>query len=304
MSSIGVPPRRKQWAPRVRTGCHTCRLRRIKCDETQPVCKRCLAGGRDCQYSLVWRPPNGDESGTQARSNAIRYYTTVVYPQAVRTLASNTYKQTMDPRLHISNQTSPPAFIMLQMSHRISTLCQQNSALTRQHAVPDMAILWRTFYVYMGQSITLLNHYITNRSPIALTLFRVIDFICAGLVIAELPWRTHTRGFLTLVQHHGSVQAVLNSSDLPDILPALQFVLLTATMANTTSPSTDQISQLYDWTDGQCLSVFAFSFSGLKHIQYPHPKFPLYMPGHSSSRRYFTLYFLSLRRCPSPLRSR
>ncbi len=31
-------------------------------------------------------------------------------------------------------------------------------------------------------------------------------------------------------------------------------------MANTTSPSTDQISQLYDWTDGQCLSVFAFSF--------------------------------------------
>ncbi len=93
----------------------------------------------------------------------------------------------MDPRLHISNQTSPPAFIMLQMSHRISTLCQQNSALTRQHAVPDMAILWRTFYVYMGQSITLLNHYITNRSPIALTLFRVIDFICAGVCYIHLP---------------------------------------------------------------------------------------------------------------------
>lgn len=31
-------------------------------------------------------------------------------------------------------------------------------------------------------------------------------------------------------------------------------------MANTTSPSTDQISQLYDWTDEQCLFVFAFSF--------------------------------------------
>lgn len=157
----------------------------------------------------------------------------------------------MDPRLHISNQTSPPAFIMLQMSHRISTLCQQNAALTRQHAVPDMAFLWRTFYVYMGQSITLLNHYITNRSPIALTLFRVINrlHLCRGmlhtsttlshsatwiysclpsrqLVIAELPWRSHTRGFLTLVQHHGGVQAVLNSSDLPDIWPALQFVLL------------------------------------------------------------------------------
>lgn len=31
-------------------------------------------------------------------------------------------------------------------------------------------------------------------------------------------------------------------------------------MANTTSPSTDQISQLYDWTDEQCLFVFTYSF--------------------------------------------
>lgn len=130
--------------------------------------------------------------------------TTVVYPQAVRILASNTYKQTMDPRLHISNQTSPPAFIMLQMSHRISTLCQQNAALTRQHTVPGMEFLWRTFHVHMGQSIGLLNHYITNRSPIALTLFRVIDFICAGVShIHTAPFLTFALGY-THSYHLGS----------------------------------------------------------------------------------------------------
>ncbi|TQW10614.1 fungal specific transcription factor domain-containing protein [Cordyceps javanica] len=31
-------------------------------------------------------------------------------------------------------------------------------------------------------------------------------------------------------------------------------------MANTTSASTDQISELYDWTDEQCLAVYVFSF--------------------------------------------
>ncbi|ATY61913.1 C6 zinc finger domain [Cordyceps militaris] len=73
-NSPSIEPRRKQWAPRVRTGCRTCRFvyqklhprptsanfrptRRIKCDETQPDCRRCVSSGRTCQYSLVWRPP-------------------------------------------------------------------------------------------------------------------------------------------------------------------------------------------------------------------------------------------------------
>ncbi|KAJ6780674.1 hypothetical protein PWT90_01334 [Aphanocladium album] len=41
-------PRQKRWAPRVRTGCLTCRKRRVKCDETKPVCMRCVKVGREC----------------------------------------------------------------------------------------------------------------------------------------------------------------------------------------------------------------------------------------------------------------
>ncbi|PLB47405.1 hypothetical protein P170DRAFT_240591 [Aspergillus steynii IBT 23096] len=33
---------------RSRTGCKTCRIRRVKCDETRPVCTRCLSTGRKC----------------------------------------------------------------------------------------------------------------------------------------------------------------------------------------------------------------------------------------------------------------
>ncbi|KAF2163946.1 hypothetical protein M409DRAFT_68192 [Zasmidium cellare ATCC 36951] len=35
---------------RTRSGCYTCRQRRVKCDETHPVCDRCRKGKRECTY--------------------------------------------------------------------------------------------------------------------------------------------------------------------------------------------------------------------------------------------------------------
>ncbi|EJT77731.1 hypothetical protein GGTG_02836 [Gaeumannomyces tritici R3-111a-1] len=44
---------------RTRSGCYTCRSRRVKCDETHPICERCRKGKRDCIY-----PP--DAQGVKA----------------------------------------------------------------------------------------------------------------------------------------------------------------------------------------------------------------------------------------------
>ncbi|KAJ6787223.1 hypothetical protein PWT90_07858 [Aphanocladium album] len=41
--------RQRKWATKARTGCITCRRRRIKCDEGLPFCKRCVSTGRDCE---------------------------------------------------------------------------------------------------------------------------------------------------------------------------------------------------------------------------------------------------------------
>ncbi|ORY14341.1 hypothetical protein BCR34DRAFT_239211 [Clohesyomyces aquaticus] len=38
----------RQRTPKVRTGCITCKTRRIKCDETRPGCLRCTSTGRKC----------------------------------------------------------------------------------------------------------------------------------------------------------------------------------------------------------------------------------------------------------------
>ncbi|ATY62991.1 C6 zinc finger domain [Cordyceps militaris] len=45
--------RKKKWAPRARTGCITCRTRRVKCDETQPACKKCSLSNRECLWATL-----------------------------------------------------------------------------------------------------------------------------------------------------------------------------------------------------------------------------------------------------------
>ncbi|GIJ86417.1 hypothetical protein Asppvi_005305 [Aspergillus pseudoviridinutans] len=39
---------------RVRTGCQTCRIRKVKCDEGYPACRRCLSTGRTCDGYGIW----------------------------------------------------------------------------------------------------------------------------------------------------------------------------------------------------------------------------------------------------------
>ncbi|KAF2760996.1 hypothetical protein EJ05DRAFT_497566 [Pseudovirgaria hyperparasitica] len=48
----------KQFKFRVRTGCKTCRARRVKCDEGKPSCNRCWSSGRTCAgYDIAQLSP-------------------------------------------------------------------------------------------------------------------------------------------------------------------------------------------------------------------------------------------------------
>lgn len=63
---------------RRKTGCLTCRARRVKCDERRPVCERCEAGNLECSGYEAKRkinvkgsrkPKNGGENGSVNISN-------------------------------------------------------------------------------------------------------------------------------------------------------------------------------------------------------------------------------------------
>ncbi|KAJ4982528.1 C6 zinc finger domain protein [Stagonosporopsis vannaccii] len=48
MSVVAVPVVNRRRNPKVRTGCFTCKIRRVKCDEAKPDCSRCTSTGRKC----------------------------------------------------------------------------------------------------------------------------------------------------------------------------------------------------------------------------------------------------------------
>lgn len=58
---------------RTRTGCYTCRSRRVKCDETLPICDRCRKGNRNCVYPTPGVAPSktsGSRSSARAKANS------------------------------------------------------------------------------------------------------------------------------------------------------------------------------------------------------------------------------------------
>ncbi|KLJ06775.1 hypothetical protein EMPG_17739 [Blastomyces silverae] len=53
-----------------RTGCVSCKQRRIKCDETKPQCRRCETYGVDCIYTPPKTSPNRQQLAASGRSSS------------------------------------------------------------------------------------------------------------------------------------------------------------------------------------------------------------------------------------------
>ncbi|KAK2765135.1 hypothetical protein FQN54_008834 [Arachnomyces sp. PD_36] len=62
----GPPTTEQKKHKRTRSGCFTCRTRRVKCDEARPICERCKKGNRDCVYP----PPATAKSGSRSNLKA------------------------------------------------------------------------------------------------------------------------------------------------------------------------------------------------------------------------------------------
>ncbi|KAL0931199.1 C6 finger domain-containing protein [Colletotrichum truncatum] len=60
----------RKGQPKVRTGCLTCKSRKVKCDEAKPACVRCTSTGRKCDGYAVVVPSN--RALARARSRTTR----------------------------------------------------------------------------------------------------------------------------------------------------------------------------------------------------------------------------------------
>ncbi|KAF3395041.1 hypothetical protein DPV78_009189 [Talaromyces pinophilus] len=56
----------KRTIERTRTGCRTCRTRKVKCDEKRPACTQCCKGQRNCE----WPEPADKRARVSRRANS------------------------------------------------------------------------------------------------------------------------------------------------------------------------------------------------------------------------------------------
>lgn len=75
----GVPSKAPKLRKRTKTGCLTCRKRRIKCGEERPTCGNCIKSKRHCEgynQRVIFKPPIGDwPNAQQAGASTIPFHT-------------------------------------------------------------------------------------------------------------------------------------------------------------------------------------------------------------------------------------
>ncbi|KAL2670274.1 hypothetical protein Neosp_014741 [[Neocosmospora] mangrovei] len=68
---LGTEPKRRAPHKKVRTGCVTCKIRRVRCDEGKPECHRCLSTGRKCDgYSPASGPTKRDTADSHPAADS------------------------------------------------------------------------------------------------------------------------------------------------------------------------------------------------------------------------------------------
>ncbi|ATY61902.1 C6 zinc finger domain [Cordyceps militaris] len=152
-------------------------------------------------------------------------------------------------------------FIMSMLADRIRAICRENGVLPQRDALPGIEPLWHSFQVYMTYTLAALNSELADRFLIRSSLYQIASLMFTGFHIPDLPWRSHIRGFFALVRHHGGFQAVVDS--IPQAIFLFHSVAIAVTMANATSPATDQIAQAKEWTETQYSQAYDYSLSDI-----------------------------------------
>ncbi|KAJ3493535.1 hypothetical protein NLG97_g4670 [Lecanicillium saksenae] len=290
------PGRKKAWATRARTGCYTCRARRVKCDEKQPVCKRCLVGHRACLYP-TWRreepgepmsqegvvglaalhqtePPEWNVAEAMTFCNSFLFglcnasrklingpiVAEVLVPMVDKVgVTMGEYKQLWPAAPHISLFPFHPSFLLMVTSRRIQIIAAQRGVSLHRGQGHGIEHLWRRWFGYMTLTLAHLNQLLATRAAPRYVVMRTVDLLTNELFIVDSLWRCHLNGFFAIVALYGGVDSILATSSRPPYL-ALHWGLIHTIVGNACSPVQDQIDGIYSWSEQQICTIYTFTF--------------------------------------------
>ncbi|KAJ3478946.1 hypothetical protein NLG97_g8447 [Lecanicillium saksenae] len=260
------PSSKRRWAPKVRTGCVTCRSRRIKCDETQPVCNKCEKSKRNCKYELRFLSQRDEERDAGERfalkppteavppewdfMQAVRYFLpdiTVCHP------ARPSEYTCVDPfgfRDRVA--TLPATFICLMVGTSLSNASRSRGRLMRPGEDPAFAGLWKNYARYMAAHVKYTNELIANtdvkNGAHVRKVFRYLySLLGLDLMVDCSMWQVHLNGCFAYAQHIGGVESLMGTRAADYLVE----ILIRAIGFNTTTPATKQALGYHHYSEDQ-----------------------------------------------------
>ncbi len=138
--------RKRTWAPKAKSGCKTCKIRRKRCDETKPFCVRCIRGRYTC---------DGYEPCTQRFQQ---------YTQKTRSTSTSPpakHEQLIDARLPITNASPTVAdFLQEPSNHLSAAIDHRYSRFFNRIVAPLLSTTrqWHSFWLSIVPQASWDNH--------------------------------------------------------------------------------------------------------------------------------------------------
>ncbi|KAH7321807.1 hypothetical protein BKA65DRAFT_89311 [Rhexocercosporidium sp. MPI-PUGE-AT-0058] len=154
MAPITNPPKKSIRAskPKTRSGCKTCKIRRVKCDEAKPTCNRCLKFGVTCDgYSAPTPVPTSLPPIRIILPKGQSHFQPIVYQPAITVFQDQQerryfqyFREGIAPHLAGSFESD-------LWSHLVLQACERDDSI--RHAIVAIAALKSTANATLGHDI-------------------------------------------------------------------------------------------------------------------------------------------------------
>ncbi|RAK99301.1 Zn(II)2Cys6 transcription factor, partial [Aspergillus ibericus CBS 121593] len=198
--------RKKTPSKRSRTGCRTCRARRVKCDEFPGACKNCSSTGRVCGYD-THRPPPGVSPGGSLRAELTHKPQWIMTSDEQRCLSFFQHRSLphlvgffdsplWQNLIHRLSYAEPAVYHALVALGAVSQANNIKGHLPRPGEKKDLQNIWYRFALEQsGRSMALLIKRRTSQDP---QLQQVVLVCCLLFIVAELRYGNFDRASVHL----------------------------------------------------------------------------------------------------------
>ncbi|KAL4864877.1 hypothetical protein BDV12DRAFT_200692 [Aspergillus spectabilis] len=210
--------RYRRFSAKVRTGCKTCKTRRVKCDETQPSCLRCTSSGRICDGYIpaqsLLQQPRVSSQAPDAEQRALHTFYTVIAPSIVSAFDVDFWTYDL---LQAAKEFKTVQFAVaaLAAAYESCILSTTSSFAQRQFVLTQYTKSINSLRQYLGKT----KFRSKTQQSVALITNYLLTFLCA-IQGFHTEACAHLRSGLSLIHEWGlgTVEERTKSQKTPTVL--------------------------------------------------------------------------------------